>query len=138
MSSIAKRTVSLPPEHAAYIDRLVASGLFASASEVVRAGLRALQERDLAVFRTGPDHPPISDELMSYGLFGAFQTMRMRATWDDRFSRGDVMWNNVAMFLAVLALYDGTLDVEALKRRYADLIDEVAAMTPPVIPGFET
>ena len=96
------------------------------------------QERDLAVFRTGPDHPPISDELMSYGLFGAFQTMRMRATWDDRFSRSDVMWNNVAMFLAVLALYDGTLDVEAAKRRYADLIDEVAAMTPPVIPGFET
>lgn len=96
------------------------------------------QERDLAGFRTGQDDPPISDELMSYGLFGAFQTMRMRATWDDRFSRGDVMWNNLAMFLAVLALYDGTLDVEALRRRYADLIDEVAAMTPPVIPGFET
>jgi AcrR family transcriptional regulator len=96
------------------------------------------QERDLAGFRTGPDDPPISDELMSYGLFGAFQTMRMRATWDDRFSRSDVMWNNVAVFLAVLALYDGTLDVEALKRRYADLLDEVAAMTPPAIPGFET
>ena len=45
MSTIAKRTVSLPHEHAAYIDRLVASGSFASASEVVRAGLRALQER---------------------------------------------------------------------------------------------
>jgi antitoxin ParD1/3/4 len=51
MSGIAKRTVSLPPEHAAYIDRLVASGSFASASEVVRAGLRALQERDRAVER---------------------------------------------------------------------------------------
>ena len=51
MSSIEKRTVSLPQEHAAYIDRLVASGSFASASEVVRAGLRALQERDQAVER---------------------------------------------------------------------------------------
>jgi antitoxin ParD1/3/4 len=51
MSSIEKRTVSLPKEHAAYIDRLVASGSFASASEVVRAGLRALQERDQAVER---------------------------------------------------------------------------------------
>lgn len=29
MSTIAKRTVSLPLEHAAYIDRLVASGSFA-------------------------------------------------------------------------------------------------------------
>lgn len=51
MSDIEKRTVSLPKEHAAYIDKLVATGSFASASEVVRAGLRALQERDEAVER---------------------------------------------------------------------------------------
>jgi len=51
MSSISKRTVSLPEEHAAYIDQMVASGAFASASEVVRAGLRALQEREAAVDR---------------------------------------------------------------------------------------
>lgn len=51
MPAIEKRTVSLPSEHAAYIDRMVASGAFASASEVVRAGLRALQEREAAVER---------------------------------------------------------------------------------------
>ena len=51
MSSVSKRTVSLPEEHAAYIDQMVASGAFASASEVVRAGLRALQEREAAVDR---------------------------------------------------------------------------------------
>lgn len=51
MSGVEKRTVSLPHEHAAYIDGLVSSGRFASVSEVVRAGLRALQERDLAVER---------------------------------------------------------------------------------------
>lgn len=51
MSSIEKRTVSLPEEHAAFIDRMVASGAYASGSEVVRAGLRALQERDAAVDR---------------------------------------------------------------------------------------
>jgi len=44
-----KRTVSLPAEQAAYIDSLVALGAYASDSEVVRAGLRALQERDAAV-----------------------------------------------------------------------------------------
>ena len=49
MSTIEKRTFSLPAEHAAFIDAQVASGAFASASEVVRAGLRALQERDTAV-----------------------------------------------------------------------------------------
>jgi antitoxin ParD1/3/4 len=51
MSGIEKRTFSLPPEQAAFIDRLVASGVYATSSEVVRAGLRALQERDAAVER---------------------------------------------------------------------------------------
>lgn len=51
MAAVEKRTFSLPAEQASYIDALVASGTFASASEVVRAGLRALQERDAAVER---------------------------------------------------------------------------------------
>jgi antitoxin ParD1/3/4 len=51
MPATAKRTFSLPDEQAKLIDRLVASGTYASGSEVVRAGLRALQERDAAVDR---------------------------------------------------------------------------------------
>ena len=51
MSAVEKRTFSLPTEQASYIDSLVASGTYASASEVVRAGLRALQERDAAIER---------------------------------------------------------------------------------------
>ncbi len=51
MAAVEKRTFSLPAEQASYIDSLVATGAFASASEVVRAGLRALQERDDAVER---------------------------------------------------------------------------------------
>ena len=51
MNKIERRTISLPAEHADFIDEKVASGDFASASEVVRAGLRALQERDAAVER---------------------------------------------------------------------------------------
>ncbi|MCB2054457.1 MAG: type II toxin-antitoxin system ParD family antitoxin [Geminicoccaceae bacterium] len=49
MAGIEERSVHLPEEQAAFIDRLVASGAYASASEVVRAGLRALEERDAAV-----------------------------------------------------------------------------------------
>ena len=51
MSAAEKRTISLPAEQGAYIDALVASGAYATASEVVRAGLRALQERESAVER---------------------------------------------------------------------------------------
>jgi antitoxin ParD1/3/4 len=51
MPATDKRTFSLPDEQAKLIDRLVASGTYASGSEVVRAGLRALQERDAAVDR---------------------------------------------------------------------------------------
>lgn len=49
MAASEKRTFSLPREQANYIDRLVASGTYATSSEVIRAGLRALQERDMAV-----------------------------------------------------------------------------------------
>lgn len=51
MPAHEKRTFSLPAEQARYIDSLVASGTYATASEVIRAGLRALQERDAAVER---------------------------------------------------------------------------------------
>lgn len=49
MPNVEKRTISLPTEQAAYVDELVGSGQYASASEVMRAGLRALRERDAAV-----------------------------------------------------------------------------------------
>lgn len=51
MSKVSKRTFSLPTEQAAYIDAKVNAGSYASGSEVVRAGLRALQERDAAFER---------------------------------------------------------------------------------------
>jgi antitoxin ParD1/3/4 len=51
MGATAKRTFSLPAEQAKFIDAQVKTGTYASGSEVVRAGLRALQERDAAVER---------------------------------------------------------------------------------------
>lgn len=51
MATPIKRTFSLPHAQGRFIDKLVKSGAYASGSEVVRAGLRALQERDAAVER---------------------------------------------------------------------------------------
>jgi antitoxin ParD1/3/4 len=51
MAKVTKRTFSLTEEQSAFIDRQVESGGFASGSEVVRAGLRAMQEHDAAIER---------------------------------------------------------------------------------------
>ncbi len=51
MAAVQKRTINLPPAQASYLDALVDSGTYASASEVVRTGLLALQERDGAIER---------------------------------------------------------------------------------------
>lgn len=51
MAATERRTFSLPREQAEYIDELVSTGTYATSSEVIRAGLRALRERDAAVDR---------------------------------------------------------------------------------------
>jgi len=49
-----------------FVDQLVASGAYASVSEVVRAGLRALQERDAAVERWLRDEvAPVYDAMLA-------------------------------------------------------------------------
>lgn len=49
MSKVEKRTFSITAEQAAYIDAKVASGGYASGSEVIRESLRASQEHDAVI-----------------------------------------------------------------------------------------
>lgn len=51
MTKVQKRTFSLTEEQSAFVDRKVASGDYASSSEVIREGLRAMQARDAAIER---------------------------------------------------------------------------------------
>lgn len=51
MSKVVKRTFSLTEEQAAFIDAKIESGGYASGSEVVREGLRGLQENAAALER---------------------------------------------------------------------------------------
>ncbi|MEO8883044.1 MAG: type II toxin-antitoxin system ParD family antitoxin [Devosia sp.] len=46
MAKVQKRTFSLTEEQSSFIDRKVASGEYASSSEVVRAGLRGMAEEE--------------------------------------------------------------------------------------------
>lgn len=95
------------------------------------------QGEELAALRREAGDPPFADELVNYALYGAFQTMRLRASWDERFSRSDVMWVNILLNIAVRRLYDGSIDVAALKEKYADLIGELAAVQPPDVSALE-
>lgn len=45
MPSTHARNIALTPELSAFIDELVSTGDYANASEVMRAGLRALKDR---------------------------------------------------------------------------------------------
>lgn len=68
MTKVAKRTFSLSSKHADFIDAKISSGAYGSASEVVRAGLRALQERDAAVERwLKEDVAPTYDAMKAKG-----------------------------------------------------------------------
>jgi antitoxin ParD1/3/4 len=49
MPTALKRTISLPPQQAEYVDSLVASGAYADESEVVKAGVEALRDREAAL-----------------------------------------------------------------------------------------
>ena len=51
MSNVAKKTISLTLEHAEFVEAKVASGEYASVSEVMREGLRAMQAREAALER---------------------------------------------------------------------------------------
>ena len=51
MPKVVKRTFSLTEEQAKFIDAKVESGGFATASEVVRDGIRGMQDHDAAIKR---------------------------------------------------------------------------------------
>ena len=71
MPAAEKRTVSLSAEQAAFLDAQVASGAYATASEVVREGLRALQAHDATIERwLRQEVVPTYDEVKAHPELG--------------------------------------------------------------------
>ena len=54
----------------------------------------------------------------------------MRASWDERYSRRDVMRNLLAMYMAVRAVHSGRLDLAAEWSEIADLVEKLGAIDP--------
>ncbi len=92
MGAVEKRTISLPAAQAGYVDGLVEAGVYASVSEVVRAGLRALQERDEAVERWLREEVVATYDLMhadpGRGISAADVVAGLQAYHADRMKKG--------------------------------------------------
>ena len=78
---------------------------------------------------------PASDELVAFGLLGVLENVVMRASWDDKYSRRDVMWASLCIFLAVQAGYTGRLDLTEELAKYAEMVERLANSPPPVPPA---
>jgi AcrR family transcriptional regulator len=124
-----------------------APGMFALAREAAQHDEQARQDlrdayriifgehiAELAGLRSSPDDPPFPDELISHGIMGAFEQMLARASLDDKYSWREIARTTLGMYLAVLAMYRGDLDVAVLLQPYERLLDEVAELPPPIPP----
>jgi AcrR family transcriptional regulator len=85
----------------------------------------------------GSAPPAISLELLSYSLLGAHHNASMRASWDEQFSRADLLRVHLWLWLAVMAAMSGEVDIDSRIVRYEDLIQEVAARDPETPPAVE-
>jgi antitoxin ParD1/3/4 len=87
MAKVVKRTFSLTEEQAKFIDDRVSDGQYATASEVVREGLRGLQE-DAAIFdeRLRREVLPVIERLRS-GREKVVTPEQVRANLKDEYER---------------------------------------------------
>jgi len=80
---------------------------------------------------------PISLELLAYSLIGAQHNACLRASWDDTYSRADLIRVHLWLYLAALAAFSGEVDIDSRLIRYEELIQEVAAREPVTPPAVD-
>ena len=65
-------------------------------------------------------------------MFGAFEEIVMRASWDETYSWRDVMIAHLFAFLSVEAAYTGRSDALERLETYVPLIERLVEAGPPV------
>jgi AcrR family transcriptional regulator len=87
--------------------------------------------QELSAERSADANPGLfDDELISYAFEGALGNMQMRASWDEKYGRRDVMRNLLAMFMAVRAAHSGRVDLTGEWNAVAGLVDALATSDP--------
>ena len=92
--------------------------------------------KDLEEMRRPSSEAAVPDELVAYSLLGAMDGTRMRASWDDKYARADVLRTHLWLYLAIWAAMSGEIDLGAKMERYEDLIRDLASREPdyPAVP----
>ena len=81
--------------------------------------------------------PPIPLELLAYSMLGAHHNASARASWDEQYSRADLLRTHLWLWLAVVAALSGEVDIDSRIARYEDLIKETAVRRPETPPAIE-
>jgi len=104
--------------------------------EILRSTVRELESERLGA--PGPadeegrleQEELLDTELVSYAFIGALESMQMRASWDGRYSRRDVMRNLLVMYMAVRGVLSGRVDVRGEWAAVARLVDSLSDNEP--------
>lgn len=80
---------------------------------------------------------PIPLELLAYSMLGAHHNASARASWDDKFSRTDVLRTHLWLWLCVLAAIGGEVDIDSRLAKYEALIQEIAEREADMPPAVE-
>ncbi len=82
-----------------------------------------------------PESPsPVSLELLAYSLIGALHNATLRTSWDDKYSREDLLGAHLWLYLALTAAMSGEIDIDTRFEGYKNLIGDIAgrpAESPP-------
>jgi len=83
--------------------------------------------------------PPASVplELLAYSMLGAHHNASARASWDDKFSRADILRTHLWLWLCVLAALSGEVDIDSRLAKYESLIQEIASRQADMPPALE-
>ncbi len=81
--------------------------------------------------------PAVSLELLAYSMLGAMHNASLRASWDETFSREDLLAAHLWLYLAALAGLSGQVDIDSQMAHYKELIQQIAAQAPESPPPSE-
>jgi AcrR family transcriptional regulator len=99
--------------------------------EKLLAGMAEEMARDRGP-TPGPNDGLFDEELVTYAFLGALEIMQMRASWDAKYTKKDLLRTLLAMYMAVRAAYQGRVDLTKDWEAVSALVDELAASSPKV------